>query len=132
MKTRTWIIIILTVFLLCLAAVVIPKLTPSNNDSWIAEITLDGECIRRIPLNEVSERYTFTVTGGAGVNTIAVENDRIRVEKADCPDQVCVHHGWESDGVDMIVCLPNKLVIRLIPSDNAGESKDTAFDGEVQ
>lgn len=45
-------------------------------------------------------------------NQIQVENGKIRVSKADCPDNTCVHMGWLDSAVP-IVCLPNHLIIRF-------------------
>jgi hypothetical protein len=93
-----------------LAAVLVWRAAPGGT---VAEITLDGEVVRQIDLSRVTEADTFTVEGPAGTNTIQVEPGRIRVEQADCPDQICVHQGWIDDGVVPIVCLPNRLVITL-------------------
>lgn len=93
-----------------IAAVIVWKLAPGGT---VAEITQDGEVIRRIDLSRVARPETFTVDGPAGTNTIEVEPGRIRVQSADCPDQICVHQGWIDNGVTPIVCLPNKLVITL-------------------
>ena len=92
------------------AAVIVWKLAPGGT---VAEITLDGEVVRRIDLSRVARPETFTVEGPAGTNTIEVEPGRIRVQSADCPDQICVHQGWIDHGVTPIVCLPTKLVITL-------------------
>ena len=86
------------------------KQTPSP----VARITLDGEVIREIPLDEVEESYSFVVESGAGSNTVLVEPGRIRVSEADCPDQVCVNQGFISDGTVPIVCLPHKLIIEIL------------------
>ena len=86
------------------------KQTPSP----VARITLDGEVVREIPLDEVEEGYSFTVESGAGTNTILVEPGRIRVSEADCPDQVCVNQGFISDGTVPVVCLPHKLMIEIV------------------
>ena len=68
--------------------------------------------------------FFFTVEGPAGLtNTILVEPGRIRVSEADCPDQICVHQGFISDGTTPIVCLPNKLIIQII---GGGEALDAA------
>lgn len=80
----------------------------------VARITLDGKLVEEIDLSAVTEPYTFTVEGPGGFsNTIEVEHGRIRVLEAGCPDQVCVHQGYISDGAVPIVCLPNKLVIEI-------------------
>lgn len=92
----------------------------------IAQIYSDGVLVRTIDLSQVEEGYTFQVDGPSGANVVEVEPGRIRVQSADCPDQVCVHQGWISDGAVPIVCLPNRLVIRLT------SESDQEIDGVAQ
>ena len=42
---------------------------------------------------------------------------------ADCPDKDCVNQGWISRPGQMIVCLPNRLVIK-IESDKLTQEED--------
>ncbi len=44
---------------------------------------------------------------------IEVKDRRIRVKDSDCPQKICVKHGWIRYGNDVIVCLPNKTIIYL-------------------
>ena len=101
-----------------------------HTDAAVANIYLDGECIRSIDLNDVTEPEIFTVEGEIGTNTIQVEPGRIRVTHAECPDQICVQMGWlTSEGGMPIVCLPNKLVISL--DDVPAKIGDAEIDGVV-
>lgn len=106
------------ILILLLAAAVLSAgvilLGERGTSSPVARITLDGELIREIPLNEVEESYSFTVDAEGGSNTILVEPGRIRVSEADCPDQVCVNQGFISDGTVPVVCLPHKLMIEIV------------------
>ena len=80
--------------LVCAGSVAWLLLAPGRTDHPVAAITLDGEVLDEIDLTQVQEPYSFTVTGKDGLtNTVLVEPGRIRVEKADCPDQICVHQG---------------------------------------
>ena len=126
-KTSFWIILIAAVALLAAAAAVWLHF---RSPGAIANVWLDGECIRSVDLKRVKEPETFTVSGPAGENVIEIEPGRIRVEHADCPDQICVHMGWlTSEGGMPIVCLPNKLIISL---DEAAAAPDGAkIDGVV-
>ena len=127
-KTSFWIILIAAIALLAAAAVL--WLHFRHSDAAVANIYLDGECIRSIDLNAVTEPEIFTVEGPIGTNTIQVEPGRIRVSNAECPDQVCVHMGWlTSEGGMPIVCLPNKLVISL--DDVPAKIGDAEIDGGV-
>jgi len=60
----------------------------------------------------------FYATGTHGNNIISVEQGRIRVFAASCPDLICVRQGWVSNGLVPIVCLPNRLVITLDDGNN--------------
>ena len=92
--------------------------------SGVAFAEVDGELVEEIALDKVGASYSFTVEDGAGgSNTILVEQGRIRVSEANCPDQVCVGQGWISDGTVPIVCLPHGLVIEIT---GGGEDLDAA------
>lgn len=122
LKTRTWIIAVSLLLILSAAASLLAAQKTANGT--IATIYLDGSCVRSIDLSAVKEGEHFEVEGPCGTNQIAVEPGRIRVEAADCPDQICVHQGWISNSAAPIVCLPNKLVIRV----ETAAPQDTAID----
>ena len=82
-----------------------------------AIIVQDGVLIESLNLSSVNKPYTLTVECEAGKNVIAVENGRICVIEADCPDGLCVGQGWLSSGTTPIVCLPHRLVIELVRYD---------------
>ncbi len=113
-KTRIWIIVIASVLVLSVAASFV--IMTLKHDGMTAEIVQDGKVIKTIDLSEVTKPYSFDITwSGGGSNTVSVENGRIRVSCADCPDGICVDTGWISDGLVPIVCIPHRLVIRIVP-----------------
>ena len=118
-KTKTWVTIISVLLLLSAALCLWLWLRPAAGT--VANIYLDGECVRSIDLSAVTGTETFTVTSDRGENVIEVQPGRIRILEADCPDQICVNDGWLSDSAAPIVCLPHRLVIEL-----AGEAADSA------
>ena len=64
-------------------------------------------------LDSESEQ-TFTVySDDGGYNVIKVSGGAISVSDADCPDKICVKTAPVSDGIQPIVCMPHKLVIRV-------------------
>lgn len=107
-STRFWILLIAALLALSLAGVLLSMRGAGGR----AAVYQDGELLRTIDLTSAAP-YAFTVEGPAGTNTVEVERGRVRVSRADCPDQVCVHQGWISTGAAPIVCLPNKLVIQV-------------------
>ena len=115
MKTRTWIILIAAFTLTALAASA--WILMSRKSSGVAQVLADGELVRTIDLASVKEAYTFEVTTEKGTNVILVEPGRICVKDADCKDHTCVKMGWLQDQATPIVCLPHKLVIRIVDAD---------------
>ena len=101
--------------ILSAAALLIPR-----EEAAVAVIKQNGKHLRTIDLSAVTVRQSFPIEGENGCsNTVEVEPGRIRILKADCPDQICVNQGWISDSSVPIVCLPNKLVIEIIGGEDA-------------
>ena len=116
-STKFWMIIIATLLLVStIASVLIYK---SNGAGNVASIYQNGKLVKEIHLDTVTSPYVFNLERkDGGYNTIAVEQGRISVFDASCPDHVCVKTGWISDGAIPIVCLPNELVIKITGSDS--------------
>lgn len=83
-----------------------------KGDHIIAVVIRDNKVIERIDLSTVKEPRTITVSGDYH-NIIKVEKDRIRFEKSDCPEQICVNTGWLTKYGDIAVCMPNKTIIDI-------------------
>ena len=110
-RTRFWVGVLAAAALLSVGAILL--LGRWSGGGHMARIYQDGVLIREIDLDSLSAPLTFTVEFQGRTNTITAQPGRIRVESADCPDQVCVDQGWISDGTVPVVCLPNRLVIQI-------------------
>lgn len=73
-----------------------------------AEVYIDGELKYVLDLSEDTELVILD-----GKMTIEVENGEIYVKDSDCPEQLCVQSAHISSSGGMIVCLPNKVVIKI-------------------
>jgi hypothetical protein len=124
MKTRTWVAVIAV--LLALFAALALWLSGRSAAGQVANIYVDGVCVRSVDLSKLKEAETYTVETEGGQNVIRIEPGRICVQEADCPDQVCVQAGWLTDSAAPIVCLPHRLVIRL---EQSGTAETPAIDG---
>jgi len=85
-----------------------------------AVIYQNGKKIREVSL---SEDRTFEI-GGTWHNTVTVRDGKISVSDTDCPGSDCMHSGWKSRAGESIVCLPNKVEIRLQGAENSEDSVD--------
>jgi hypothetical protein len=75
-------------------------------------ITKNNKVIKRINLDKVEKPMRITVSGDYH-NEILVEKGRIRFEKSDCPNQICVNSGWLDKNGNIAVCLPNKVIVSV-------------------
>lgn len=126
MKSNRFWAIVITVLLVVACAVSVIVFS-YRGVGHVVGIYQNGQLIKQIHLDTVTVPYTFTVeTPDGGYNVVSVEQGRICVVEASCPDGVCVDTGWISDGLIPIVCLPNELVIRFEGNEANG------VDGAVQ
>ena len=90
------------------------------------------------------------IPDGGAFNLFSVADGVVRMEAADCRDQICVRHRAVSAAGESIICLPHKLVIEImigagyegladeermdngITADDLQESTDEALDGVVE
>ena len=107
MKTRTWIWIFAAALVIC-AGLSILLLHPAKAD--YAQVLSDGELLFTLDLRINQERLVETERGH---NRIMVQDGKVAVTEASCPDGYCMQRGW-CDGGAQIVCLPNRLVIRFV------------------
>ena len=119
--SRFWLCILGAAAALCVGAIVLMNRTAAPGGT--AQVLQDGQLLYTLAL-DTPRTLTVTAPNG-GSNTITVEDGRICVSHASCPDQVCVKQGWVSRNVIPIVCLPNQLVIQI----KGGESDLDAATG---
>ncbi len=74
-------------------------------------VTVEGEELYRLPLDKDTELVIGT---GEKYNTLVISGGEAYIEDASCPDHVCVKSGRVSFDGQIIVCLPNKLVVSIV------------------
>lgn len=103
---------------LCLAIAVFSCFLPSNDPAAYAEVYLDGQLVKTVPL---STDQTFLLEDQY-CNEITVSQGTIAFTSSDCPGQDCVHSGSIHSTGRSLVCLPNRVEIRVV-----SESPDVDF-----
>lgn len=51
---------------------------------------------------------------------VEIKNNSIRIVESDCPHRICVHSGAISRPGEIIVCVPNKVMIEIQGKDESG------------
>lgn len=76
------------------------------------EITVDGKLVQTLDLNKDADLIIDGINGGT--NHLIIEDGTVRVSEASCPDKVCVHQGRVSLNGELIVCLPNRMIAKVV------------------
>ena len=120
-SNKFWIIIICGLLVLSIAAV----FALAGSKTQRAYIYQDGSLITEIDLSVLATSETLLIGSYSGYNIIKIEQGRIRVSDADCPDKLCVRQGWSTGGAFPIICLPNRFVISF---DTGGQFHNADID----
>ncbi|MBM2839917.1 MAG: hypothetical protein HW412_445 [Bacteroidetes bacterium] len=108
---------VLLALLVCLAAGSFLAVGSFAIEGNTVLVQVDGRTVHKASL---FENRIFPVSGAEGALTIEIRGGRVAVTEAECPNHVCVRTGWRSRGGDVIVCVPNKVVVRILTADQAG------------
>ncbi len=116
--------LLIIAFVLILALIVFILSLPKNHNTNKVEIYLDGALIHTYSLDkntqttiEIEENY---------LNTIQINGDEVAVVASTCGDSICENTGYISKSDEVIVCLPNRLLIQVV-----GTDIDSEFDAVV-
>ena len=80
-----------------------------DGEAKTVRIYRNGEMIREMPLTEDAE----TLVTGTYENRVTIRDGRAAVTESSCPGGDCMHSGWISQTGRSIVCLPNRVEIRI-------------------
>ena len=84
---------------------------PGNTSDQMHTVQVyhNSRLVREIPL---SSNAVLEIDGDYH-NTITIENSRVSISESSCPGEDCVHSGWIDSAGRSIVCLPNRVEIRI-------------------
>ncbi|MDI3480499.1 MAG: hypothetical protein PWQ97_154 [Tepidanaerobacteraceae bacterium] len=78
-----------------------------------AVIEINGRLFQKISLGKGGPILQLKVPGIMGESIVEINRDKVRMLYSPCPDKDCMHQGWISRPGQMIVCLPNRVVIKI-------------------
>lgn len=99
--------------------------TSRKFDNLYVNIEVDGKPYKKVPLNNHTEK--IKVKTKLGTNIIDIANGKVHIEEADCPDKICIKDGFISKPGQILVCLPNKVVVQIIGQDNKDNADSIDF-----
>lgn len=111
MTRADWTVVLLAVALLPMLYV---KLWFSQGHGQQASIWVDGQVMEVLSLDDPRK---LSVTGPLGVSVLEIRDHKIRFLDSPCRGKVCVHGGWLTEVGELLACLPNKVMVRILGSD---------------
>ena len=103
----------LIIFIIIIGAVFILFININKEEGNAIEVYYEDKLILSADLN-VNDVYT--VDGKLGDVVIEVKDKKVRVVKENSPKNICSKEGYISDSTKPLICLPNKVVIKIVQS----------------
>ena len=112
-KSLRDVILIGALLLVVLTVLLITTLT--REKGGFVEVYQDGELLATYSLDIPRE-----VSLNGGTNVLKIEGGVAYLSYASCPDRTCVNTGKISYNGQSIVCLPNRLTIKVVSEESGG------------
>lgn len=84
-----------------------------SDDKVVSEYRIDASYEKIVEVDEDGH-----------LNILEMKDGKIKMISADCPDQICVHSRPISKNGEMIVCLPNKVYVKIEGSDEPSPGEE--------
>ena len=85
-------------------------------------VTVNNQEYKELPLNKDA---TLEIKGDYGINLLQIKDGKADIVEATCKDGVCVHSRAISNQDETIICLPNKVIVKVVGDSN----QDIIIDG---
>ena len=103
--------LLLIAILLFFALICLFSITLSKKEGAIIQIVRNKSVMDSYPL---AIEQQIELSDESGRNTLLIQNGKAQIIDADCPDGLCMHQNPIRYNGETIVCLPHKLVIRVV------------------
>ena len=75
------------------------------------EISVAGEFYGSYPLDKDDE---INISHNGHLNKVIIKDGQVQMAEASCHNQLCVNQGIISKTNQQIICLPNRVVVRIV------------------
>ncbi len=101
---------ILIILIVALAAFSFIAINNLKQPGEIVIIEVAGLVVQQLNMDKPQE---ITVTGSIGNTTVKIDQKSVQVIHSDCPEKICIKTGKIRHIGEIIVCVPNRVVIRI-------------------
>lgn len=109
------IFLIVGIILIAISIFFVNKINNSNKGSYVV-IYYNNKLYKKLPLDK---EKTVEIKNKGIKNIIHIHDNGVEMKEANCSDHICVKTGFIKDSSKSIVCLPHRINIKIISSDDA-------------
>ncbi len=120
-KIRNDAILAAVIVVIAVAGLLFINFTKVQGDRVVVKV--NGVETHAYSLSENAQFEIKTGENNENINVVVIENGKVCVTEADCPDGICKEYRPISYVGETIVCLPHKVVIEIV-----GESTEPELD----
>ena len=104
-------LLLMAVILLIAAAGFFINYLTHRHPAAAAEVIVDGQTTA---VYDLSRDLETTIQGyDGGTNHLVIQDGVLWIDEATCPDKVCIHQGKISMNGELVVCLPNRVIVKI-------------------
>lgn len=85
----------------------------------LAEIYYKSQLVETVDLTAGVDKH-FSIPQNKNVVFHAFSDGSICFEQSDCPDKICIHAGKLHTVGESAACLPNSIVMKIVPKNQRG------------
>lgn len=117
MKKYKWDFIVVCILIIIVFAswILINNFTDKTQGNRV-EVYVDNQLKHTYDLETDGE---YEIGDNSNKNIIVVKDKQVYMKEADCPDKICVRQGKISNNKETIICLPHKLVVKVVSDKNS-------------
>lgn len=113
--------LILIIIIISISSMFFVKNIAINKGEKYVSVEVNGEPYKKITFTDDDKKRYLDIDTKHGYNKLEIYKGKVRVIEANCPDKLDVKQGFIEDIGQVIVCLPNRLVVEIkgeiIPDD---------------
>ena len=106
-------ILIIVIILISITSLGFAKSKASGYKEKYISIQINGEEHKKIIFDKKIIGKTIPIESEFGYNLLEIGEEQVRIIDASCPDKLDVYQGYISNPGELIVCLPNRLVVEI-------------------
>lgn len=105
--------LIVIIIIVSLSSMFYIKNIATNSGEKYVSVEVDGKQHKKITFSNDNKKRYLDINTKYGYNKLEIYKEKVRVIEASCPDQLDIKQGFIENVGEIIVCLPNRMVVEV-------------------